>query len=102
MSWKINLKIWKTLLKDQSNLFKAKNKNLDSAKTAVEIVCQVCRKICKTKKDLDSHIGKDHKIYSNPGKCSNCKHNVFMIKRKEYIARLQGISNDLVNEKKET
>ena len=50
--------------------------------------------------DLDSHFGKDHKIISNPDNCSNCKDNKFMTKSKEFITRLQGISNDLVNEKK--
>ena len=59
----------------------------DKAKNKAEVLCQICEKNFITKEDLKTHIDSYH------------KDNMQLIKAKEFIARLQGISNDLVKEK---
>ena len=77
-------------LKDENKRLNETINNLDKAKNEneTEIFCQICEKKFITKEDLTTHIEANH------------KDNNQLIKAKEFVARLQGISNDLVNEKK--
>ena len=51
----------------------------------------MCENFVETKTDLQSHIGNNHRVNA---------YNVQIMKSREFIARLQFISNVLVKEKK--
>ena len=71
-------------LTEENLLLKGRVENVEKSKE--EKSCQVCHNKFKTKLDLDCHIKDVHKLD--------------LIRSKEFIARLQDISNNLVDEKK--
>ena len=82
-------------LQEENNHLSVKIDNMIKANNENEKTCQICDKKFANVEDLKKHIGNDHIPVG-----STSLDNSQLIKSKEFLARLQGMCKDFVEEKK--